>query len=144
MKKDLTKKSSYYYDLPEELIAQYPLQKRDESRLLYLNKKSGKVEHYIFSDLPNLLNSDDVLVINKTKVIPARLKGKKKNGVNAEIFLLNQIENDVWECLVKPGRRLKPGTKVYFSHNFSAEIIDYAQEGARIVNFIFKMTFGKR
>ncbi len=143
MKKDLTKKSSYYYDLPEELIAQYPLQKRDESRLLYLNKKSGRVEHHIFSDLPNLLNSDDVLVINKTKVIPARLKGKKKNGVNAEIFLLNQIENDVWECLVKPGRRLKPGTKVYFSHNFSAEIIDYAQEGARIVKFYYQDDFWK-
>lgn len=143
MDKDLTKKSSYNYYLPEELIAQYPLQKRDESRLLCLDKNTGNIEHHIFSDLPNLLRKDDILVLNKTKVIPARLKGKKSNGVNVEIFLLNRIEDNVWECLVKPGRRLKPGTDVYFTENFSAKIIDYADEGARLVKFYYSGDFWK-
>ena len=143
MDKDLTKKSSYNYYLPEELIAQYPLQKRDESRLLCLDKNTGNIEHHIFSDLPNLLRKDDILVLNKTKVIPARLKGKKSNGVNVEIFLLNRIEDNVWECLVKPGRRLKPDTDVYFTENFSAKIIDYADEGARLVKFYYSGDFWK-
>ncbi len=141
MEKDLTKKSSYFYELPEELIAQYPLEKRDSSRLLYLNKDTGKITHSMFSKLPELLKKDDILVINKTKVIPARLLGKKSTGINVEIFLLNQLEEDIWECLVKPGRRLKPSSKVIFSDTFSAEIIDYAPDGARKVKFFHHDTF---
>ncbi len=144
MKKDLSRKSSYFYNLPKELIAQYPLDKRDNSRLMYLNRKTGKIIHSHFTNLPDFLENSDILVLNKTKVIPARLFGKKDNGLNVEILLLNNIKEDIWECLVKPGRRLKPGAKITFSQDFTAEIIEYAPQGARLIKFYYKHNFWKQ
>ena len=139
--KDLTKTSSYWYDLPAELIAQYPVETRSESRLLKLYKKSGIVSHHTFSDIIDLLKTGDVLVVNKTKVIPARLLGTKSTGAKVEVFLLNQLEEDTWECLVKPGRRLQIGAEIEFADDFKAEIIDYSDEGGRIVKFSWKGNF---
>jgi len=141
MKKDLMKRNSYYYDLPEKLIAQYPLQKRDNSRLLYLSKDTGNVEHHNFGELPSLIGSNDILVINKTKVIPARLFGKRDTGGKVEVFLLNMIEEDVWECLVKPGRKLKPGITVNFGDKLTGKIIDYTDDGARKIKFEYEGDF---
>ncbi len=139
--KDLTKTSSYWYDLPSELIAQYPLQNRSQSRLLKLDKKTGNVSRYKFSEVIDFLVPGDVLVVNKTKVIPARLFGHKKTGAKVEVFLLNQLQDDVWECLVKPGRRLQIGAKIKIGDDFSAEIIDHAEEGGRIVKFYWNGDF---
>ena len=138
---DLTKTSSYWYHLPTELVAQYPVENRSESRLLKLDKITGAVSHHTFSDIIDFLETGDVLVINKTKVIPARLFGSKSTGAKVEVFLLNQLEEDTWECLVKPGRRLQIGAKINFSENFKAEIIDHAEEGGRIVKFIWDGNF---
>ncbi len=138
---DLTKTSSYWYHLPTELVAQYPVENRSESRLLKLDKITGAVSHHTFSDIIDFLETGDVLVINKTKVIPARLFGSKSTGAKVEVFLLNQLEEDTWECLVKPGRRLQIGAKINFSENFKAEIIDHAEEGGRIVKFIWEGNF---
>lgn len=137
----LTKKSSYFYQLPEELIAFEPKSNRSSSRLMHLNKITGEVNHHNFSDLPQFLKSGDLLVINNTKVIPARLIGKKPTGAEVEVFLLNQIDETKWECLVKPGRRLKPGAEVKFSENLNCKILDYAPEGGRIVEFYWKGDF---
>ena len=131
----LTKKSSYHYDLPEELIAFEPNENRSGSRLMHLQKNSGAVSHHNFSDLVSFLHEGDVIVLNNTKVIPARLLGKKPTGAEVEVFLLNQIDTNKWECLVKPGRKLKPGAEVIFSENLSCKILDYADEGGRIVEF---------
>ncbi|MDO9578825.1 MAG: tRNA preQ1(34) S-adenosylmethionine ribosyltransferase-isomerase QueA, partial [Candidatus Cloacimonadales bacterium] len=141
MMKDLTKTRSYWYDLPPDLIAQYPLENRSESRLLKLNKKSGEVSQHKFSDIIDFLKSGDVLVVNKTKVIPARLLGMKPTGAKAEIFLLSQLSEDTWECLVKPGRRLQIGAEILFSDDFKAEIIDLAEAGGRIVKFFWEGDF---
>lgn len=131
----LTKKSSYHYDLPEELIAFEPNENRSGSRLMHLQKNSGAVSHHNFSDLVSFLHEGDVIVLNNTKVIPARLLGKKPTGAEVEVFLLNQIDTNKWECLVKPGRKLKPGAEVIFSENLRCKILDYADEGGRIVEF---------
>ncbi len=131
----LKERSSYYYKLPEHLIAQYPLENRTESKLLHLNRETGKRNHYQFSNIVSLLEAGDILVINTTKVIPARLKGTKTTGAQVEVFLLHQIEGQDWECLVKPGRRLKNGAKVIFNENLSGEVIGYGDEGSRIVRF---------
>ena len=103
------------YDLPKELIAQHPSDKRDEARLLVLNKEEKTIEHKIFKDIIDYLNPGDCLVINNTKVLPARLYGNKVDtGIEVEFLLLNRIEGDIWEVMVRPGRRLKQGTKVVF------------------------------
>lgn len=137
----LTNKKSYFYELPEEQIAQYPKQKRETSKLLVLDKKLKTVEHKIFTDIVDYLKKGDVLVLNTTKVIPARLKGKKKTGANVEVFLLSQKEDDVWECLVKPGKRLKKEAEVIFSPTFRGKIIDYSSEGARLIKFFSETDF---
>lgn len=134
-------RDSYDYELPEELIAQYPLKNRDNSRLLVLNRKNGVFYHKHFTDLPDYLNYGDLLVFNETKVISARLKGVKDSGGKAEIFLLNQIDETHWECLVKPGRRLRPGASVRFSETFSATITDLLEDGGRLVEFTWKGDF---
>ena len=131
----LTSKKSYHYHLPEHLIAQHPKDKRSTSRLLHLDRATGKITHGNFTDILDYLQPDDILVRNKTKVIPARLIGKKSTGALVEIFLLKQVDLTIWECLVKPGRRLKIGSIVHFHNNLKAEIIDYAEEGARLVKF---------
>jgi len=141
MNKDLSKTSSYYYDLPSELIAQYPLDKRSESRLLVVDKNTGRIEHQIFQEIWNYLRDGDVLVVNTTRVIPARLFGKKDTGAEVEIFLLNEQEEHIWECLVKPGRRLKPGAKVMISDALQAEILSYGEEGSRIIKFHYQGDF---
>lgn len=130
-------KQDFWYDLPEELIAQTPIEKRDESRLLVMDKKTGEIEHRIFKDIVDYLNSGDVLVINDSRVIPARLIGTKSDsGINVEVFLLKQIELDTWEVMTYPGRRTKVGTVIIFGEGrLRAEVIDIVEGGNRIVRF---------
>ncbi len=138
---DLTKRSSYYYDLPEELIAQYPLQERSSSRLLVLNKQSGQIHHEHFTDIVDHFKKGDLLVVNSTKVIPARLVGKRETGGKIEVFLLNHIVNDTWRCLVKPGRKCPIGTTIRITDNFTGTVIDTSTEGSRLVKFNYLGNF---
>ena len=132
----LTKKSSYHFDLPDELIAQYPVKKRSDSRLLYLNKESGDVKHNYFEDIVDILKPDDILVVNNTKVIPARLHGNKTTGAAVEVFLLRQTENVfTWECLVKPGRKIKLNTVIEFDKGIKGNVIKRLEGGKRIIRF---------
>jgi len=137
----LTKKSSYWYDLPAELIAQHPKDKRSESRMLVLKKESGKIKHDRFSNIIDYLQPSDILIVNNTKVIPARLFGTKNTGAKVEIFLLEQKTENRWKCLVKPGRKLQIGAEIVFNKNFTAKIIDHADEGGRIVEFYWEGNF---
>ena len=137
----LTKKSSYWYDLPAEFIAQHPKDKRSESRMLVLDKKTGKIIHEKFSDIIDHLLPTDILVVNNTKVIPARLFGTKSTGAKVEVFLLQQKTENRWECLVKPGRKLQIGAEIIFSEELKAKIVDHAEEGGRIVEFYWKGNF---
>jgi S-adenosylmethionine:tRNA ribosyltransferase-isomerase len=137
----LTKKSSYWYHLPPEFIAQHPKDKRSESRMLVLNRTSGKIQHDKFNHIINHLKPTDILVVNKTKVIPARLFGTKSTGAKVEIFLLEQKTDNRWECLVKPGRKLKIGSEIIFNEDLKAKIIDHADEGGRIVEFYWEENF---
>ena len=115
----------FNYDLPEELIAQTPLEKRDESRLMILNRQEKTIEHNTFKNIIKYLKPGDVLVRNNTKVIPARLYGKKETGANVEFLLLNNIEGDKWECIVRPGNKLHIGTKVIFGDGLlKADILE--------------------
>lgn len=119
------KVTDFDYYLPEELIAQTPIKKRDSSRLMVLDRKTKKIEHKIFTDVIDYLESGDCLVINETKVIPARIYGKKSTGANVEFVLLKQLEEDIWETIVRPGNKLKVGTKVSFGEGIlNAEILD--------------------
>ncbi|HOO68046.1 MAG TPA: tRNA preQ1(34) S-adenosylmethionine ribosyltransferase-isomerase QueA [Bacilli bacterium] len=132
----------FNYYLPEELIAQTPLEKRDSSRLLVLDKNTGKIEHKVFSDIIDYLEKDNVLVLNDTKVIPARLIGVKEGtGAVIEVFLLHSKENDIWECLCKPAKRIKVGTKVKFSDKLSCECIEKEDEGIAYFKFIYSGIF---
>ena len=137
------KTSDFYYDLPEELIAQDPLEDRSGSRLLFLDKETGKTEHHIFRDVIDYLNPGDCLVINDTKVIPARLIGEKEGtGAKIEVLLLKRGENDVWETLVKPGKKAKPGTRISFGEGLLVgEVVDVVEEGNRLIHFEYKGIF---
>lgn len=137
------KTSDFYYDLPEELIAQTPIKERDHSRLLVLDKKTGEVEHKHFYDIVNYLNQGDCLVINDTKVLPARLFGTRKDtGALIEILLLKRIEDNRWETLVKPGKKAKTGTEIIFKENLlSGKIISVEEDGNRIIEFEYKGIF---
>ena len=137
------KTSDFYYDLPEELIAQDPLEDRTASRLLVLDRKTGAVKHKIFSDVIDYLNEGDCLVINNTRVIPARLIGEKEGtGGKVEVLLLKRRANDVWETLVKPGKKLRPGARVTFGDGrLKAEILEIAEEGNRLVRFYYEGIF---
>ena len=137
------KTSDFFYDLPEELIAQDPLEDRTASRLLVLNRETGAVEHKIFSDVIDYLNEGDCLVINNTRVIPARLIGEKEGtGGKVEVLLLKRRANDVWETLVKPGKKLRPGARVTFGDGrLKAEILEIAEEGNRLVRFYYEGIF---
>lgn len=108
------KVSDFYYELPARLIAQTPISKRDESRLMILDRQTKTIEHKHFKDIVDYLNKGDCLVINNTKVIPARLYGKKDTGANVEFLLLNDLGNDIWEVMVRPGRKLFRWSKCYF------------------------------
>lgn len=133
----------YFYELPEELIAQDPLEDRSSSRLMVVDKESGEVENHIFKDIVDMIEPEDCLVINDTKVIPARLYGKKiGTDANIEILLLKRKENNVWECLVKPGKKCRPGTVVDFGDGLlKGEIIDVVEEGNRLIKFSYDGIF---
>ncbi len=133
--------SDFNYDLPQELIAQTPMEPRDHSRLLVVDKETGKMEHRHFYDLPNYLRPDDLLVFNDTRVIPARLHGVKYTGAKAEVFLLTRLNATDWEVLVKPGRRLRTGAVINFSEDLSCEILDNTEFGGRIARFKFEGVF---
>ena len=137
------KTSDFFYDLPEELIAQDPLEDRTASRLLVLNRETGAIEHKIFSDVIDYLNEGDCLVINNTRVIPARLIGEKEGtGGKVEVLLLKRRANDVWETLVKPGKKLRPGARVTFGDGrLKAEILEIAEQGNRLVRFYYEGIF---
>ena len=137
------KTSDFYYDLPEELIAQDPLEDRSSSRLLVLNKETGEMEHHVFKEIINYLKPGDCLVINDTKVIPARLIGERVGtGAKIEVLLLKRKENDVWETLVKPGRKMKVGSKVSFGDGLLiGEVVDVVEEGNRLIKFSYEGIF---
>ena len=138
------KVSDFNYDLPEELIAQVPLEKRDESRLMVLDRKSKTIEHKVFKDILEYLEPGDCLVRNNTKVIPARIYGKKETGANVEFLLLNNIEGDIWESIVRPGNKLHVGTKVIFGEGLlEAEILEIMPGGTRKVEFHYKGIFNE-
>lgn len=137
------KTSDFYYDLPQELIAQDPLEDRSASRLLVLDKESGKIQHRMFKNVIEYLKPGDCMVINDTKVIPARLIGLKM-GTEAkiEVLLLKRKENDVWETLVKPGKKAKPGTKISFGDGLLVgEVMEIAEEGNRLIHFEYEGIF---
>lgn len=134
----------FYYDLPQELIAQTPLAKRDESRLMVLNREIKTIEHKTFKDIIDYLEPGDCLVRNNTKVLPARLYGKKETGANVEFLLLNRIEGDIWECIVRPGNKLHSGAKVDFGDGLlKAEVIDTMPGGTRKVEFKYDGIFNE-
>ena len=137
------KTSDYYFDLPQELIAQDPLEDRTSSRLLVMDKNTGKTEHRVFSDIKEYLRPRDTLVLNNTKVIPARLLGTKEDtGANVEILLLKWLGADRWETLVRPGKKLKPGARVTFGDgSLRAVILDILDEGNRLVEFEYEGIF---
>ena len=138
------KVSDFDYNLPEELIAQIPIEKRDESRLMILNREKQTIEHKKFADIIDYLNPGDCLVRNNTKVIPARIYGKKETGANVEFLLLNNIEGDIWESIVRPGNKLHVGTKVIFGDGLlNAEILEIMPGGTRKVKFEYKGIFNE-
>ncbi|ELU5585922.1 tRNA preQ1(34) S-adenosylmethionine ribosyltransferase-isomerase QueA [Clostridium perfringens] len=137
------KVSDFYFELPEELIAQYPLEKRDSSRLMVLDKKTGEIEHRKFHDILEYLNEGDTLVLNNTRVLPARLIGEKEEtGGKIEFLLLKRIEGDKWECLAKPGRKAKVGTVFTFGEGkLKAVVREIGEEGNRIIEFKYDGIF---
>lgn len=142
--KDLFLKSSYYYELPEELIAQTPVEPRDSSRLLVYHRKNGQIEHKIFRDIVDYLNNGDVLVINNTRVLPARLFGYKDTGAKIEVLLQKRIDLKNWEVIAKPFKRLSVGTKVTFSTNLSCEVVEKGDYGSCKIRFDFDGVFEDR
>ena len=137
---DGLKTSDYYFDLPKELIAQDPLEDRSASRLLVLDQRTGSIEHKVFRDILQYLTPGDCLVLNDTRVIPARLLGVKEDtGAAVEVLLLKRREKDVWEALVRPGKKLRPGARVTFGDGrLQAEILDVVEEGNRLVQFSYE------
>ncbi len=136
------KKSDFYFDLPEELIAQTPLQQRDQSRLMLLNKETGDIGHRHFYELPDLLREGDCLIMNDSRVLPARLLGTRMSGGSVELVLLRDLGEGRWECLSRPGRKTKPGTQLQFGNGeLKAEVEAVAEGGNRIVRFSYDGIF---
>ena len=136
--------SDFNYELPKELIAQHPYDKRDEARLMVLDRKTQSIEHKLFKDIIDYLNPGDCLVINNTKVIPARLYGKKDTGAHVEVLLLKRIEGDIWEAMVRPGNKLRPGAKVEFGDGIlKATILEVLEGGNRKVEFEYDGIFNE-
>lgn len=136
------KTSDFNYDLPQELIAQTPLAQRDASRLLCLGRKSGEVEHRSFGELPKFLRPGDCLVMNDSRVLPARLLGSRVTGGAVEVLLLRDLGTGKWECLTKPGRKTQPGTELFFGNGeLQAKVIDSAQGGNKILQFDYEGIF---
>lgn len=136
-------KSDFYFDLPKELIAQDPLEDRSASRLLVLDKKTGAVDHHIFKEIVNYLKPGDCLVLNNTKVIPARLLGEREGtGAHVEVLLLKRRQADVWETLVKPGKKCRPGSRLSFGDGLlRAEVLETVEEGNRLIRFEYEGIF---
>lgn len=134
------KTSDFYFDLPQELIAQDPLEDRTSSRLLVLDKATGRTSHHVFRDIVDMVEPGDCLVLNNTKVIPARLYGTKEDtGAGIEILLLKRLEKDVWECLVKPGKKCRPGARIVFGDGrLKAEIKETKEDGNRLIAFEYE------
>lgn len=139
----MMKREDFYFDLPEELIAQDPLEDRSSSRLLVLDRETGNVEHHVFKEIVNYLEEGDCLVINDTKVLPARLIGSKiGTDAKIEVLLLKRKENDIWETLVKPGKKAKVGTKISFGDGILVgEVVDIVEEGNRLIKFSYEGIF---
>ena len=141
------KTTDFYYDLPQELIAQHPMKKRDESRLMVLDRQTKQIEHKVFKDIIDYLKPGDCLVRNNTKVIPARLYGNiigKETEKLVEILILKQLSNDNWEAMVRPGKKIKPGVKIEFGEGLLvAEVLEILENGNRIVHFIYKGIFNE-
>lgn len=137
------KKSDFYFELPQELIAQDPLEDRSSSRLLVLDQESGGVSHHVFREIIDFLEPGDCLVLNNTKVIPARLLGEREGtGAHVEVLLLKRRENDVWETLVKPGKKCRPGTRLVFGGGLlKAEVLETVEEGNRLIHFEYEGIF---
>lgn len=138
---DIFDTKTYFYNLPEEQIAQTPAEPRDSSRLLVYHKDSGNIEHKVFHDIIDYLHAGDVLVVNNTRVLPARLYGKKETGAVIEVLLLKRLDINTWECLAKPGKRLKEGTIIIFSGELKAEIVADTDFGGKVIKFIFDGIF---
>ena len=136
------KTSDFYYDLPEELIAQTPLERRDASRLMVLNRRTGEVTHRHFYDIVEYLNPGDCLVMNDSRVLPARLLGHRPTGGAVEVLLLRDLGNKCWECLCKPGRKMQPGNEVIFGDGaLTATVREVREEGNRVVEFHYEGIF---
>ncbi|MDE7232322.1 MAG: S-adenosylmethionine:tRNA ribosyltransferase-isomerase, partial [Lachnospiraceae bacterium] len=137
------KTSDFYFDLPQELIAQDPLEDRSASRLLVLHRETGAVEHHTFKEITQFLRPGDCLVLNNTKVLPARLFGTKEDtGAAIEVLLLKRREKDVWETLVKPGKKARPGTRLTFGDgSLRAEVLEVVEEGNRLIRFFYEGIF---
>ena len=137
------KTSDFYYDLPQELIAQDPLEDRSSSRLLVLDRKTGEMEHRVFRDIVEYLNPGDCLVVNNTKVIPARLMGVKEDtGAGIEVLLLKRKADNVWETLVKPGKKARPGARIVFGEGLlKGEVLEVVEEGNRLIRFEYEGIF---
>lgn len=135
------RKSDYYYDLPEELIAQTPAEPRDSSRLLVYHRGSGAIEHKVFRDITDYLRAGDVLVVNRTRVLPARLFAETTNGGKVEVLLLKRLELDEWEVLVRPGKKCKIGTRLTVNSELSLEVTGITPSGERHVRFFYKGAF---
>jgi S-adenosylmethionine:tRNA ribosyltransferase-isomerase len=142
IKEDYTKKSTYYYDLPEELIAQHPLEKRDSSRMLVYDKQNDKMEHKNFFNILEYLKKGDVLVLNNSRVLPARIFGiKEETGAKVEVLLQKRIDLNKWEIIAKPTKRLKEGTKIKFNDELTGKILSVAEYGCCEIEFIYKGRF---
>lgn len=143
MEKMELKKSDFYFELPQELIAQDPLEDRSASRLLMLDKRTGDIEHHTFREIINYLQPGDCLVLNDTKVIPARLLGVREDtGAAVEVLLLKRKEKDVWETLVKPGKKARPGMRLVFGDGIlTAEVLEIVEEGNRLIRFRYEGIF---
>lgn len=138
------KTSDFNYDLPKELIAQIPIETRDMSRLMVLDKNTGKIEHKVFHDIIDYLNEGDTLVLNDTKVIPARIFGHRKNKEESiEVLLVKDYGNDTWEVLARPGKKLKIGIEIIFSDKLKARVIDILEEGERVIKFEYDGIFNE-
>ena len=138
---DTLKTSDFYYDLPEELIAQTPAEPRDSSRLLVYHREKKSIEHRIFRDITDYLKAGDVLVLNRTRVLPARLYARTEHGGAAEVLLLKRLDLREWEVLVRPGRKCRPGAKLFVNDELSLEVVSVTETGERIVRFSYEGTF---
>ena len=135
------KKSDFWYDLPEELIAQTPAEPRDSSRLLVSHRDTKEIEHRIFRDITDYLKAGDVLVVNRTRVLPARIYARTVKGGAVEVLLLKRLALDEWEVLVRPGRKCRPGTHLVVSEELALDVLSVTESGERIVKFVYDGTF---